>query len=124
PAGRADGRLPDRRARLPEPRGLEATSRRPRRGGPDVPARAALRRPPGSRGGWKRLVGALGEAGRIFPLALISVSRPAAGEHRYWGLWLRLWPGGEKRLLAHAGFHGQWLEGLAWFSLSSHRAWN
>ena len=45
--------------------------------------------------------------------SMSSVSRPAAGEDRYWGLWLRLWPDGEKRLLAHAGFHGQWLEWLA-----------
>jgi hypothetical protein len=66
-----------------------------------------------SREDWKRVLGALDDAGRRFPLALVSVSRPAAEEHRYWGLWLRVWPGGEKRLLAHAGFHGQWLEWLA-----------
>jgi hypothetical protein len=66
-----------------------------------------------SREAWKQLVGALDDAGRKFPLALVSVSQPAAGEHRYWGLWLRLWPDGEKRLLAHAGFHGQWVEWLA-----------
>ena len=59
---------------------------------------------------WKRLLGVLDEAGRKFPLALVSVSRPAEGEHRYWGVWLRLWPDGEKHLLAHAGFHGQWFE--------------
>jgi hypothetical protein len=61
---------------------------------------------------WKSMLTALDEAGRQFPLALISVSRPAPGEDRYWGLWLRLWPDGEKRLLAHAGFHGQWVEWL------------
>lgn len=61
---------------------------------------------------WKELLTALDEAGQQFPLALVSVSRPSAGEDRFWGLWLRLWPGGEKRLLAHAGFHGQWLEWL------------
>jgi hypothetical protein len=65
-----------------------------------------------SREDWKRMLASLDEAGRKFPLALVSVSRPAAGEDRYWGLWLRLWPDGEKRLLAHAGFHGQWLEWL------------
>jgi hypothetical protein len=65
-----------------------------------------------SRESWKQLVGTLDDAGRKFPLALVSVSQPAAGEHRYWGLWLRLWPDGEKRLLAHAGFHGQWVEWL------------
>ena len=62
---------------------------------------------------WKRMLTALDEAGRHFPLAFVSTSRPAAGEDRYWGLWLRLWPDGEKRLLAHSGFHGQWLEWLA-----------
>ncbi len=66
-----------------------------------------------SRPAWKEVLTALDDAGRKFPLALVSVSRPAAGEHRYWGLWLRLWPDGEKRLLAHSGFHGQWLEWLA-----------
>jgi hypothetical protein len=62
---------------------------------------------------WKRLVVSLDDAGKQFPLAFVSVSQPAPGEDRYWGLWLRLWPDGEKRLLAHAGFHGQWLEWLA-----------
>jgi hypothetical protein len=66
-----------------------------------------------SREAWRELLTALDEAGRKFPLALVSVSRPAAGEHSYWGLWLRVWPDGEKRLLAHSGFHGQWLEWLA-----------
>ena len=62
---------------------------------------------------WRQLLTAIDEAGRKFPLALVSTSQPAAGEHRYWGVWLRVWPGAEKRLLAHAGFHGQWLEWLA-----------
>jgi hypothetical protein len=65
------------------------------------------------RENWKRMLLGLDEAGRKFPLALVSVSQPAADEHRFWGLWLRLWPDGEKHLLAHAGFHGQWLEWLA-----------
>jgi hypothetical protein len=65
-----------------------------------------------SRENWRRVLTALDDAGRQFPLALVSVSRPAPGEDRYWGLWLRLWPDGEKHLLAHAGFHGQWLEWL------------
>jgi hypothetical protein len=62
---------------------------------------------------WKQLLMAVDEAGRKFPVALLSVSRPAPGEDRYSGLWLRVWPDGEKRLLAHGGFHGQWLEWLA-----------
>jgi hypothetical protein len=63
-------------------------------------------------GDWRRMLGAMDEAGQRFPLAFVSTSRPAPDEHSFWGLWLRLWPGGEKRLLAHAGFHGQWLEWL------------
>jgi hypothetical protein len=66
-----------------------------------------------SREAWRELLTALDEAGRKFPLALVSVSRPAPEEHTYWGLWVRVWPDGEKRLLAHSGFHGQWLEWLA-----------
>jgi hypothetical protein len=66
-----------------------------------------------SREAWTEILRTLDDAGRTFPLALVSVSQPAAGEHRYWGLWLRLWPDGQKQLLAHAGFHGQWLEWLA-----------
>jgi hypothetical protein len=66
-----------------------------------------------SREDWRRMLIALDQAGKQFPLALVSVSQPAPGEHRYWGLWLRLWPDGDKWLLAHAGFHGQWLEWLA-----------
>jgi hypothetical protein len=66
-----------------------------------------------SREDWKRMLTAVDEAGRKFPLALLSVSRPAPDEDRYSGLWLRVWPDGEKRLLAHGGFHGQWLEWLA-----------
>lgn len=66
-----------------------------------------------SRERWRQILGSLDEAGRRFPLGFVSVSQPAADEDRYWGLWLRLWPDGEKRLLAHAGFHGQWLEWLA-----------
>jgi hypothetical protein len=65
-----------------------------------------------SRESWKDVLVALDDAGRRFPLALVSVSRPAAREHRHWGLWLRVWPNGDKHLLAHAGFHGQWLEWL------------
>jgi hypothetical protein len=62
---------------------------------------------------WKRMVTILDEAGKNFPLAFLSTSRPARDEHAFWGVWLRIWPEGEKRLLAHSGFHGQWLEWLA-----------
>jgi hypothetical protein len=58
------------------------------------------------------LLEALEEAGRRFPLAFLWTGQPKPGEHRYWGIWLRLWPEEEKALLGHAGFHGQWLEWL------------
>jgi hypothetical protein len=62
---------------------------------------------------WRRMLGIVDEAGKRFPLAFLSTSRPAADEHGFWGLWLRIWPDREKHLIAHAGFHGQWLEWLA-----------
>jgi hypothetical protein len=54
----------------------------------------------------------LDRAGRQFPLAFLWTGQPREDEPSYWGIWLRLWPEGEKVLLAHAGFHGQWLEWL------------
>jgi hypothetical protein len=62
---------------------------------------------------WKRMLESVDEAGKRFPLAFLSTSRPAPDEHQFWGLWLRIWPDREKHLIAHAGFHGQWLEWLA-----------
>ncbi|HEX7254853.1 MAG TPA: DUF2332 domain-containing protein [Gaiellaceae bacterium] len=58
------------------------------------------------------LVSALDDAGRRFPLAFLWTGQPKPGEHDHWGVWARLWPEDEKVLLAHAGFHGQWLEWL------------
>ncbi|HET7856708.1 MAG TPA: DUF2332 domain-containing protein [Gaiellaceae bacterium] len=51
-------------------------------------------------------------AGRQFPLAFVWTGDPRTGEHSYWGLRARLWPDEDELLLAHAGFHGQWLEWL------------
>lgn len=62
--------------------------------------------------GHDRIVAALESAGRQFPLAYLWTARPREDEHGYWGLWARLLPDGEELLLAHAGFHGQWLEWL------------
>jgi hypothetical protein len=62
--------------------------------------------------GHDRIVAALEEAGRQFPLAYLWTARPRPGEHGHWGIWARLLPDGEDLLLAHAGFHGQWLEWL------------
>ena len=61
---------------------------------------------------WARAREALAEAGRDGQLALVWTDRPAPDVHTHWGLWLQTWPGGEPELLAHADFHGAWLEWL------------
>ena len=45
--------------------------------------------------GHDRIVAALEEAGRQFPLAYLWTARPRPGEHGHWGLWARLLPDGE-----------------------------
>lgn len=64
-------------------------------------------------GTWARVVDQLATFGRDHRLALVWTDRPAENIHTHWGLWLRLWPGGEQTRLAHADFHGAWLEWLA-----------
>ena len=63
--------------------------------------------------GWEVARAALEESGRSGGLAAVWTARPADGVHSYWGLWAQMWPGGEPELLAHADFHGAWLEWLA-----------
>ena len=63
--------------------------------------------------GWNRVRDSLAEAGRDGSLAFLWTARPAAGVHDYWGLWLEVWPGGQPELVAHADFHGAWIEWLA-----------
>jgi len=62
--------------------------------------------------GWRRVQAALRRAGEDGTLAYVWTARPDEGEHTYWGVFLRLCPGGETRLLAHADFHGAWLRWL------------
>ena len=62
--------------------------------------------------GWMRLRERLDEAGRGGRLALVWTARPAEDVHGYWGIWVQLWPGGEPQVVAHADFHGAWLEWL------------
>ena len=45
--------------------------------------------------------------------AFLWTARPSVGVHDYGGLWCRLWPGEGPELVAHADFHGAWLERLA-----------
>lgn len=58
---------------------------------------------------WGRVLAALDGAGSQGNLAFLSTARPREDEHTFWGLWLRVWPG-EPELLAHADFHGAWIE--------------
>jgi hypothetical protein len=66
--------------------------------------------PPDAR---KRVGATLAEAGRNRRLAYVSSGRPLDRSDHYYGLWVTVWPGGEARVAAHAGFHGQWLEWLS-----------
>jgi hypothetical protein len=61
---------------------------------------------------WEQARATLEEAGREGALAFVWTDRPAPDVHSHWGLWLQLWPGGGPELLAHADFHGAWLEWL------------
>ncbi len=61
---------------------------------------------------WASVGEALADAGRDGGLAFLSTERPAEDIHSHWGVWLRLWPDEGPRLLAHADFHGAWLEWL------------
>ena len=66
--------------------------------------------PPEAR---RRVTEILEEAGRDRSLAFVSSGRPSDRSDHYYGLWLTVWPGTERRVVANAGFHGQWLEWLA-----------
>ncbi len=55
---------------------------------------------------------ALEAAGKAGPLAFVSAGQPADGSDQHYGLSVTVWPNGERRIVAHAGFHGQWLEWL------------
>jgi hypothetical protein len=60
---------------------------------------------------YARLRGALDSAGARGPLAFLSTRRLAEEEEEQdgYGLELRLWPGGEARVVERFGHHGQWL---------------
>ncbi|MDP9225869.1 MAG: DUF2332 domain-containing protein [Actinomycetota bacterium] len=56
---------------------------------------------------------ALAAGGENGELAFVETSKPEDGSDNYWGLFAQVWPGGERVQLAHADFHGAWLEWLA-----------
>jgi hypothetical protein len=62
------------------------------------------------REGRERVRDALADAGRQRPLALVESWRPVTGEHTFWALVVQVWPDGERVEVAHADFHGAWLE--------------
>jgi hypothetical protein len=53
------------------------------------------------------------EAGAASPLAFVSTGAPRERGATYWGVSLRIWPGGDRELVAEADYHGSWLEWLA-----------
>ena len=62
--------------------------------------------------GRARLRAAVSAAGSRGPLALVTTGEPDDGSHMYYGLAITVWPGEERTILAHADFHGAWLEWL------------
>ena len=46
------------------------------------------------------------------PLALVSTGQPDDGSHHFYGLRITYWPGPTSAIVAHADFHGAWLEWL------------
>jgi hypothetical protein len=65
-----------------------------------------------SRERYGLVLDAIAEAGAKAPLGLLSTRHTFKGDDgRFgWKLELRLWPGGEDRVVALAGPHGEWLE--------------
>ncbi|HET7568849.1 MAG TPA: DUF2332 domain-containing protein [Gaiellaceae bacterium] len=63
------------------------------------------------REGQQRVRELLAEAGEEGPLAFVETWRPLDGSHDHYGLFVQIWPSGERVEVAHADFHGAW---LAW----------
>ena len=61
----------------------------------------------------ERVYAALAEAGKRAPLAYVGTHTPRDGADTYWGLRIHEWPGGEAEIVAHADYHGAWIEWLA-----------
>jgi hypothetical protein len=55
---------------------------------------------------------ALAAAGEDGPLAFVSTTAANDGSHLYYGLTIQLWPGGDRVQVAHADFHGAWIDWL------------
>ena len=62
--------------------------------------------------GRARLRAALTSVGESGPLALVTTGQPDDGSETYYGLAITTWPGQERTIVAHADFHGAWLDWL------------
>jgi hypothetical protein len=60
--------------------------------------------------GQRKVRDALERAGAEGELAYVTATQPESGSDLYWGLVVELWPGGHRRELAYADFHGGWLD--------------
>lgn len=59
----------------------------------------------------RRVLDAIDDAGREGNLAYVASGQPGRDVHTYWALRVRVWPG-PASVVAHADFHGKWLEWL------------
>ena len=67
-----------------------------------------------SREGRQQVHAAIAEAGADGGVAFVRSGRPDDGSDMHWALWVELWPDdAEPRAVAHAHFHGAWIEWLA-----------
>jgi hypothetical protein len=55
---------------------------------------------------------ALAAGGDGGPVVLVGTSAANDGSHLYYGLTIQTWPGGNREQLAHADFHGAWIDWL------------
>jgi hypothetical protein len=66
--------------------------------------------------GRRRVYEALAEAAERSPVAFVHTTAAEAGDLTdltYQAMAIQLWPGGEREIVAHADFHGAWLDWLA-----------
>jgi hypothetical protein len=46
-------------------------------------------------------------------LAFVEASKPEDGSDDYWGLFVEIWPDGDRRQVGLGDFHGAWIDWLA-----------
>jgi hypothetical protein len=60
----------------------------------------------------RELYRVLAEAGDRAPLAFVGVGPTDEDVPTYQTMRIQLWPGGEREVVAHADFHGAWIDWL------------